>query len=586
MYNVSRKILPILLLGISLVFLDCTEGYGQKSKRKKKKQQEEQVDSNINNLKLAEQFFTEGEKYFILEDYTKALVFFQKSLELAPGNAAINYKIAEIFNINNDLDNALIHALEAVRFQGNNKYYYLLLAEIYKKQSDYAKAAEVYEQLVDKIPGSEEYLIETASLYIYLNRIDDALRCYRRVEETFGINEQVSIQIQNILLKQNKLDEVIAESKKLIEAFPDRPEYIANLANKYIVNDLYDEAIELLENSIQDFPDNPMLLSQLAEVYRKTGRVEESKAIVKVIFEDPDYKLQGKMQFLAAYFGKELSDDEKEYVIELGNKIIYYHPEEPEAYAIFGDLYQGLSYPEEAKTMYLKSLELSPSNLNAWQNVLDYELRNGEFDSVIVHAEKAITYFPNQALLYFYGGTGYLSKNDHKKSVQMLEQGKKYSSSNLQLLALFNGQLGDAYNGLEDYEQSDRAYEAALDYDPENDHVLNNYSYFLSLRKEKLDLAEKMSTKLIERNPEDPTYLDTYAWVLYNLGKYDDAKKYIEKAINFDETGSGTLVEHYGDILFKLGDVNEAVEQWEKAKQLNDTTDLLDKKIADRQLYE
>jgi tetratricopeptide (TPR) repeat protein len=376
------------------------------------------------------------------------------------------------------------------------------------------------------------------------------------------------------------------ESKKLIEAFPDRHEYIANLANKYIANDLYDDAIQLLEKAIQDFPDNPMLLSQLAEVYRKTGRLEESKAIVKVIFEDPDYKLQGKIQFLAAYFGKELTDDEKEYVIELGNKIIYYHPEEPEAYAILGDLYQGLNYPEEAKTMYLRSLELNPSNLNAWQYVLDYEIRNSEYDSVIVHSEKALTYFPNQALLYFYSGTAYLSINEHKKSVQMLEQGKKYSSSNLQLLALFNGQLGDAYNGLEDYRQSDKAYEAALDYDPENDHVLNNYSYFLSLRKEKLELAEKMSSKLIERNPDDPTYLDTYAWVLYSLGKYDDAKKYIEKAINFDETGSGTLVEHYGDILFKLGEVNEAVEQWEKAKKLNDTTDLIDKKIADRKLYE
>ena len=586
MYSFIRKILPILLLGISLIFLDYTEGYAQRSKKKKKKKQEEQVDVNVNNLRLAEQFFTEGEKYFILEDYTKALVFFQKSLELDPGNAAINFKISEIYNINNDLDNALIHALEAVRLQSDNKYYYLLLAEIYKKQSDYEKAAEVYEQLVEHIPGTEEYLIETATLYIYLNKIDDALRCYRRVEDKFGINDQISIQIQNILLKQNKLDEVIIESKKLIEAFPDRPEYIANLANKYIANDLYDEATELLENAIEDFPDNPMLLSQLAEVYRKTGRVEESKEIVQVIFEDPNYKLQGKMQFLAAYFGKELSDSEKEYAIELGKKIIKYHPNEPDAYAILGDLYQNLEEPEEARSMYLKSLELNPSNLNAWQNVLDYELRNSEYDSVIVHFEKAITYFPNQSLLYFYGGTAYLSENEYKKAVQMLEQGKKYSSSNLQLLALFNGQLGDAYNGIEDYEQSNKAYEAALDYDPDNDHVLNNYSYFLSLRKEKLDLAEKMSSKLIERNPEDPTYLDTYAWVLYNRGKYNDAKKYIEKAIEFDQTGSGTLVEHYGDILFKLGEVNQAVKQWEKAKQLNDTTDLLDKKIADRQLYE
>ena len=382
----------------------------------------------------------------------------------------------------------------------------------------------------------------------------------------------------DILDKENSENSIF----KLYDRIP-----VNNKASAYtdaLRGDFEDSNLSLAYFSAQNVQANQNSIR--AEVYRKTGRVEESKAIVKVIFDDPNYKLQGKMQFLAAYFGKELSDEEKEYAIELGKKIIYYHSEEPEAYAIFGDLYQGLNYPEEAKAMYLKSLELNPSNLNAWQNVLDYELRNGENDSVIVNSENAITYFPNQALLYFYGGTGYLSKNEYKKSVQMLEQGKKLSSSNLQLLALFNGQLGDAYNGLEDYEQSDKAYEAALDYDPENDHVLNNYSYFLSLRKEKLDLAERMSTKLVERNPEDPTYLDTYAWVLYNLGKYDDAKKYIEKAINFDETGSGTLVEHYGDILFKLGDVNEAVKQWEKAKKLNDTTDLLDKKIADRQLYE
>jgi len=586
MQKINSKILLVLVLGISMVFLDISVGYGQRTKKRKKQKEKDQIEINTNNLRLAEQFFTEGERYYILEDYTKALVFFQKSLELDPNNAAINFKIADIYNINNDLDNALIHATEAVRLQGNNKYYYLLLAEIYKKQTDYAKASEIYEQLIEKIPGTEEYLFETATLYIYQNKLDDALKCYNRIEEKFGINEQVTIQKQNILLKQNKLDLVIEEGKKLIEAFPSEPKYVANLGSKFIANDLYVDATNLLEDAIEDFPGNPLLLSQLAEVYRKTGRLDESKEIVKIIFENPDYNLQGKMQFLAGYFGKELSDSEKEYVIDLGNKIISYHPEEPDAYAIVGDLHQSLNKQEEARNLYLKSLQLNPANLNAWQNVLDFELMNSDFDSVIVHAEKAITCFPNQALLYFYGGTAYLSQNNYVKAVEMLEQGKKFASSNLQLLAYFNGQLGDAYHGIEEYEKSDKAYEAALDFDPDNDHVLNNYSYFLSIRKEKLELAEKMSTKLIERNPEDPTYLDTYAWVLYNLGKYNDAKKYIEKAINFDENNSGTLVEHYGDILFKLGDVNAAVEQWEKAKKLNDTTDLLDKKIADRQLYE
>ena len=586
MQNIIRRILLILVLATSMVFIDNTEGYGQKSRKRKKKKEKDQIEITNNNLRLAEQFFTEGEKYFILEDYTKALVFFQKSLELAPSNAAINYKIAELYNINGDLENALIYATEAVRLQENNKYYYLLLAEIYKKKTDYAKASEIFEQLIEKIPGSEEYLFETASLYIYQNKLDDALICYNRIEEKYGINEQITIQKQNILLKQNKFDQVIEEVYKLIETYPSEPKYISYLASKYIANDLYTEATNLLEEAIKEFPENPLLLSQLAEVYRKTGRVKESKEIIQVIFENPDYNLQGKIQFLAAYFGKELSESDKEYVKDLGNKIILLHPLESDAYSIVGDLNQSLDFPEEARNMYLKSLQLNPSNLNAWQNVMDYELRNSEFDSVIVHAEKAITYFPNQALIYFYGGTAYLSQNNYKKSVQMLEQGKKYASSNLQLLSMFNGQLGDAYNGIEEHEKSDKAYEAALDFDPDNDHVLNNYSYFLSLRKEKLDLAAKMSTKLIEKNPENSTYLDTHAWVLYSLEKYNDAKKYIEQAIKYDDTGNGTLVEHYGDILFKLGDINGAVEQWGKAKELSDTTDLLDKKIADRKLYE
>ena len=581
-----NKISLILVLGILLLFMDPTEGYSQRSRKRQNKKAIDPVVKTEKNQRLAEQFFTEGEKNFILEDYPKALVFFKQSLELAPDNAAVNFKIAEIYNLNEDLDNALIYASEAVRLQDNNKYYYLLLAEIYKKKSDYARATEIFEELIAKIPGTEEYLFEAATLYIYQNKLDDALRCYNKIEETYGINEQVTIQKQNILLKQNKLDKVIEEGKKLIEAFPAEPEHVANLASKYITNDLYDEATALLEDAIEDFPGNPMLLSQLADVYRKTGRLEEAKEIINIIFENPDYNLQGKMQFLAGFLGKELSDEDKEYVLELGQKILEYHPDDPNAYAIYGDLFQQLDKPDKARQMYLKSLRLNPDNLNAWQIVLDYELKNNEYDSVIVHAENALTYFPNQALVYFYGGTAYLSKNEYEKSVQLLEQGKKFASSNLQLLAFFNGQLGDAYNGISEYEKSDKAYEAALDYDPDDDHVLNNYSYFLSLRKEKLDMAERMSTKLIERNPEDPTYLDTYAWVLYNLGKYNDAKKYIEKAIRFDNNDSGTLVEHYGDILFKLGDINGAVEQWEKAKKLNDTTNLLDKKIADRQLYE
>ena len=138
---------------------------------------------------------------------------------------------------------------------------------------------------------------------------------------------------------------------------------------------------------------------------------------------------------------------------------------------------------------------------------------------------------------------------------------------------------------MEEYDKSSKAYEAVLQGDPTNDYVLNNYSYFLALRQERLDYAQQLSTRLLELDPNNANYLDTHGWVLFESGEYKQARKYIEKAI---EAGakSGEVVEHYGDVLFKLGEVDEAVKQWQKAKGMDDTSEILDKKIADRTWYE
>jgi tetratricopeptide (TPR) repeat protein len=577
--------LLIISLGMVFIFMDSA-AIAQKSKKKKNIEEISSDEFTEKDQRLTEQFFTEGEKYFILEDYIKSMAFFQKALEMDPENPAIHYKIAEIYAKNNEFDNALIHALKAQESDPGNKYYYLLLADIYTSKSDFNKAAEVYEDLIKKIPGTDEYLFQVAALYIYQQKYNEALDCYDRIEEKFGINEQITFQKQNILIKQGKLDEMIKEGEKLIHAYPGEAEYVADLANKLIANDRYEDATQLLNQAIQDFPDNPMILYQMAEVYNKTGKTEAAKEIITKIFDGNEFNLQKKMQIVASYFGKELNDADKKYVLGLAGKIIEYHPDEADGFALYGDLLQSFDSLEAARQLYLKSLALNPSNLQAWTNVLDYELRNNEIDSVILHADDAITLFPNQSILYYFAGTAHMLKNDNRKATQMLEQGKKLSSSNLRLLSIFNGQLGDAYNALKEYEKSDEAYEAALDFDPESDHVLNNYSYFLSVRKEKLDLALEMSSKVVKRNPDNATYLDTHAWVLYNMGRYKEAKEYIEKAVKQDENVSGTIIEHYGDILFKLGDVNMAVEQWEKAKKMNVDSELINKKIADRKLYE
>ena len=162
----------------------------------------------------------------------------------------------------------------------------------------------------------------------------------------------------------------------------------------------------------------------------------------------------------------------------------------------------------------------------------------------------------------------------------------EYVISDTALSGQFLANLGDAYYYTKRYKSSDSAYEEDLKIIPNDDNVLNNYSYYLSVRDTELDKAERMSKKSIFLSPNNASYLDTYAWILYMEGKYKDAKYWEEKSLGNGGIGDATVVEHYGDILYKLGDKDKALENWQKAKDMGMKSDLLERKIRDKQLYD
>ena len=150
----------------------------------------------------------------------------------------------------------------------------------------------------------------------------------------------------------------------------------------------------------------------------------------------------------------------------------------------------------------------------------------------------------------------------------------------------FYSNLGDVYNKLKNYTESDKYFEKALTIDPNEATVLNNYAYYLSVRNEQLDKAETMSKKSNELVANSASYQDTYAWILFRESKFADAKIWLEKAMQSGGDKNGTILEHYGDVLFKLGDVEKAVSYWNQAKATGDHSEIIDKKITDKKLYE
>ena len=546
-------------------------------------------------LREAEFFFIEAEKYYILEDYTKALLYFQRVLELNPTNATVHYKIAEILSKGNkeaDLIRAGLSAETAIKLDETNKYFYILAANIQSNLTNFSEAARLLETMIKQIKGTEEYLYQLAAIYQYDKKNDEAIKAYNRAESVLGVNEVSSLQKQRIYFEQGKTKEAILEGEKLIEAFPDEERYVMAFAEVLSQQKLYGKAIEVIESYIKTHPEAGNSKMLLAGLYRDDGQELKARNFIQEVFDDPSIDVSSKIIIVGTYAAaldqqtKQGNPDKtlQTFTVDLFKRLRSSYPNEPNVHIVGGDLYLSMGETEKAKSEYLTAIQNGSTSFEAFQNLLFLESELSQYDSIIIHSEQGLEIFPNQSMLYYFNGYANSRKGKHREAAYALEQAKRLSSSNPGLVSEINGLLGDTYNQLKEYKKSDQAYDAVLEFNPNNDLILNNYSYYLALRNEYLDKAERMSALAVKNNPYNNSYLDTYAWVLFTRGKYKDAKKVMEKIIDTNPTNS-TFFEHYGDILFKLGDVEEAVKQWEKAKSLDIDNELIDKKIANRRLY-
>ena len=315
--------------------------------QKKKRGGEESTQSI--RLREAEFYFTEGEKFFILEDYAKALVYYQRALDIDPENGTIHYKIAEILSKSSkqeDLLKASLNIEQAIRFDKENKYFYLLAATIYNSIGRFEKAARSYEDMMKEVKGTEEYLYEMAAVYQYAGQPDEAIDAYNRAEKVFGINEVSSIQKLKLYLEAGKNEDALAEGEKLITDYPDDEGYIMAFTEIISKKGMRDQAIRYLENFSESNPDAGEVKMLLAGFYRDTGQEEKARPFLLDLFSNSEIALNSKVIVLGAYNAelnqnktKKISDPEKEaFALALYEKLKEGYPGDPTVHIIGGDL--------------------------------------------------------------------------------------------------------------------------------------------------------------------------------------------------------------------------------------------------------
>jgi tetratricopeptide (TPR) repeat protein len=227
-------------------------------------------------------------------------------------------------------------------------------------------------------------------------------------------------------------------------------------------------------------------------------------------------------------------------------------------------------------------LNIDQKNVQTWMQIIQIRLQEQNFAELQKAADRAIGILPDIHQYYFYKGIAETQLKNYKtalqannKALSLVKEEEKPVKSD------YYAQIGDIYYKMDSTERAFEAYEKALEANPSNIYVMNNYAYYLSEKNQNLKKAESLSAKTIEKEPKNSTYLDTYAWIFYQQGNYSLAKFYMERAIdNADKKQDTTVMyEHYGDILLKTGNEKKALEMWKKAYESENKTDALKLKI-------
>lgn len=513
--------------------------------------------------------FMEGVRSKITGDYQAAIGWFDNCLKILPSSSVAKYEIAGILTAGEDYNGALQLAREAVAGNPDNMWYKILLANILQKKAMIEEACNVYADIIAKYPNKEEFYLIEAELYISVEKWQKAIEVFDRYEQQNGITEPVSIEKIKLYTKLDDVKKASNELLKLIRKFPDKSEYLSLLAELYFNYNQDKKGLQILDRILKAEPDNGFVHFYLADYYRSKKELKEAdrhtkEALVSDKIEN-GYKIQYILKLILNPDTTLTSDSQLDNYMNL---LMQKYSDDLSVRALHSDFLKKDHKLAEARNELEYILSKDKNNYLIWEELLLMCNEMGDTTCMYRHGIEAIKYFPEQPLPYALSGIALMMQKQFAEALPLFEKGVELTDDKPELRSQFYSYLADCYYNLDSVERAFKMFDEVLKINPNDILVLNNYAYYLSLRNERLALAEKMSSQAVAMESDNATYLDTYAWVLYKRGEYSQARYYIKLAIEKDKDPSGVLYEHYGDILYRSGEHQEALKMWKKAAEM------------------
>ncbi|NOY36997.1 MAG: tetratricopeptide repeat protein, partial [Chlorobi bacterium] len=571
---------------IALIIINSSIEYGCSGEKKVTGSAIKNKERIIKNKGEAEQnfnyLFAEAIKMKENGNYEMAIKYFTACKQIK-NDDAVDFQLSQLWAIAGDFDKAKKYGWEAQRLDEKNIWYYYQLANIYQKNNQQDSVIIIYERMVKTFPEEDELKYSLAQAYTKNKKYKKALSVYNKLIEEFGYTKELGLSVEGVYEHMKLYTHAMSECNKLIKLFPEDIVINGLRAELFSKEGKFKEAEKIYKDIITKYPEDSRILFSMAEHYVRKGDNYKLNDILKKIFIKGDLENNQKYGFVLNLLQNIKNDSTNEVIIKSALKWIESNQVDFKIKANFADYLIRERDFSNAIIILRNVTKEKPEIVTAWQQLGIMEEQGGNLDSMRNEMENAIGFHPDDPVLLLLYSTALLQKKKNNEAIEVLEKGYDLvnNNNNKSLELQYLSMLGDAYNTIKEYKKSENYYEKALKIDPESKIVLNNYSYYLSLRKERLGDALKMSKKTIEAEPENSTYLDTYGWVLYNMGRVREAEKYIRKALENHGDESDEILGHYGEILYKNGKIQEAIKYWEKALKINPDNKEIMKRLKD-----
>lgn len=521
-------------------------------------------------------YFFAGLSNRLLENYSAAWSNFQQILQLEPNNDAAWYELANLQIRQKQLLDAEISIKKAINRKPANPWYWRMLSDIYKLSGNSQGWLTSLDRLIELEPQQDIWRIDRINILLILNKLVEAEQELKQYEQQFGKTKSSEQAASHLLtLKNPKQPNPMMEQGEKVENY-------LLLSTQLLAQHKAADALKVLEKAKERRLDNYKLDLAFADVYQALNRMGDAFAALENAFKHPQMPVEDKITLLASLEAKISAVDKLHQVLLLANQLAEQQPQDDRVALLRANILFKLGDYNQARNSYLQTIKLSEQNYQAWEKLLYLELMTNRFAEAVKLGDTALSYYPNQAVLYYYRAFA-LHRNNQiaeaafelNNALQLVADDDKLKSMVLALQAevfIDQGKLSEAESV---FDQSVALY-------PNNYLAQSSYAYYLALKNRNLDKAAKMAAEAARHLPNNTGVLDAFAFVLFRQGQYAEALKVMEKALQNKTVENSVYLEHYGDILYMNGRKEQALQVWKKAQDMGGDNEKLKRKINEK----